>query len=292
MKYLSILFGSLFILSSCVKNNPEPVWIELNQWTLEVNPAATDDAGQLTQNLTDAWVYVDNKLIGCFELPCTIPVLVSGENIRVQIYPTIRNNGIAATKKIYPFMEPIDVNVDLTAGQTYTPEMKTRYKSNVKFPYIEDFSSPSQIKLDESDDAISTAVFELGSDDNYALNPGNDYGHIIFTSANTLYEAQSTDDLYLPDGGAEVYLEIDYRNSNSLLTGLVQYGDTYKVHPNVSLNAQDASAWKWKKIYIDLKDIASYATNVDYFKLYFKGLLDDGKSASDIYIDNIKVVHF
>lgn len=292
MKYLSILFGGLFILSSCVKNNPEPVWLELNQWTLEVNPTATDDAGELTQNLSDAWVYVDNKLIGCFELPCKIPVLVSGENIRVQIYPTIRNNGIAATKKIYPFMEPIDVTVDLTAGQTYTPNMKTMYKSNVKFPFIEDFSSPSQIKLDESDDAISTAVFELGNDDNYALNPGNDYGHIIFTSANTLYEAQSTDELYLPGSGAEVYLEIDYRNSNSLLTGLVQYGTTYKVHPNVSLNAQDVSTWKWKKIYIDLREIASYATNVDYFKLYFKGLLDDGLGASDIYIDNIKVVHF
>lgn len=292
MKYLSILFGGLFILSSCVKNNPEPVWLELNKWTLEVNPVATDDAGQLTQNLSDAWVYVDNKLIGCFELPCKIPVLVSGQNIRVQIYPTIRNNGIAATKKIYPFVEPIDVNVDLEAGQTYTPDMKTRYKSNVKFPFIEDFSSPSQIKLDESDDAISTAVFELGNDDNYALNPGNDYGHIIFTSANALYEAQSTDELYLPDGGAEVYLEIDYRNTNSLLTGLVQYGDTYKVHPNVSLNAQDPSEWKWKKIYIDMREIASYATNVDFFKLYFKGQIDDGKSASDIYIDNIKVVHF
>lgn len=291
MKYLSILFGGLFILSSCVKNNPEPVWLELNKWTLEVNPTASDDAGQLTQNLSDAWVYVDNKLIGCFELPCKIPVLTSGQNIRVQIYPAIRNNGIAATKKIYPFVEPIDVAIDLEAGQTYTPDMKTRYYNNTKF-WIEDFSSPSSIELDESDDAISTAVFELGDDDNYALNPGNDYGHIIFTTTNALYEAQSIEEFILPGSGAEVYLEIDYRNTNSLLTGLVQYGDTYKVHPNISLNGQDPSEWKWKKIYIDMKEIASYATNVDFFKLYFKGQIDEGKSASDIYIDNIKVVHF
>ena len=99
MKYISILFFGALLLSSCVKNNPEPVWLSLDKWTLEANPTQVDDAGQLTQNLSEVWVYVDNKIIGVFELPCKIPILVSG-NVNIQLYPAVRNNGIAATKKI------------------------------------------------------------------------------------------------------------------------------------------------------------------------------------------------
>ena len=104
MRYILLLFPVLLILSSCVKNNPQPVWLEINERTLQSNPNATDEQGEMTHNFSDVWVYVDNKVIGVFELPCKIPVLVSGA-AKVQLYPTVRNNGIASTKKLYPFVE-------------------------------------------------------------------------------------------------------------------------------------------------------------------------------------------
>jgi hypothetical protein len=289
MKYISILFFGALLLSSCVRNNPKPVWLSLDKWVLEANPTQVDDAGQLTQNLSDVWVYVDNKIIGVFELPCKIPVLVSG-NVKIQLYPAVRNNGIAATKKIYPFVEPIELQMDLAEGETYTIPMKTRYYNNVKF-WIEDFESPSQVQLET--DPTSTATLTLNDDPAIALNSGNSYGWVHFTSSDSLWLAYTTENQVLPQSGAEVYLEIDYRNSNSLLTGVLGISSNdIKQNPNILLNAQDASSNVWKKIYIDLKEIVSNSSSAEYFKQYFRAVIEDGSSQSDIYIDNIKVVHF
>lgn len=289
MKYISILFFGALLLSSCVKNNPEPVWLSLDKWVLEANPTQVNDAGQLTQNLSEVWVYVDNKIIGVFELPCKIPVLVSG-NVKIQLYPAVRNNGIAATKKIYPFVEPIELQMDLTAGETYTIPMVTRYYNNVKF-WIEDFESPSQVKLET--DPTSTTTLTLDDDPAIALPGGGSYGQVHFTASDSLWLAYTTENQVLPQSGAEVYLEIDYRNSNGLLSGVLGISSSeIKQNPNILLNAQDPSSMVWKKIYIDLKEIVSNSTSAEYFKQYFRALIDEGSSQSDIYIDNIKVVHF
>jgi hypothetical protein len=289
MKYISILFFGALLLSSCVKNNPEPVWLSLDKWVLEANPTQVNDAGQLTQNLSEVWVYVDNKIIGVFELPCKIPVLVSG-NVKIQLYPAVRNNGIAATKKIYPFVEPIELQMDLTAGETYTIPMVTRYYNNVKF-WIEDFESPSQVKLET--DPTSTTSLTLDDDPAIALPGGGSYGQVHFTASDSLWLAYTTENQVLPQSGAEVYLEIDYRNSNGLLSGVLGISSSeIKQNPNILLNAQDPSSMVWKKIYIDLKEIVSNSTSAEYFKQYFRALIDEGSSQSDIYIDNIKVVHF
>jgi hypothetical protein len=63
MAYRYLLFLGL-LLSACVKNNPDPAWLEVSEWTLEANPALNGEEGQLTHKITDAWVYVDEQLIG------------------------------------------------------------------------------------------------------------------------------------------------------------------------------------------------------------------------------------
>ena len=49
---------------------------------------------------------------------------------------------------------------------------------------------------------------------------------------------------------------------------------------------------KWKKIYIDIKELIGYAPNGSNFLQSFIATLDEGKTASEIRIDNIKVVYF
>jgi len=290
MKHVALLFCCAILLSACVRNNPKPIWLSIDNWVLEANPQAIDDAGQLSQNLSEVWVYVDNKVIGVFELPCKIPVLASGSGIKVQLFPAIRNNGISATKKIYPFLEPVVMNMDLVEGETYEITPVTRYYSTVKF-WIEDFGSPSQVKIDT--DNLSNASLVLDNDPMIAMSVGNDYGHIHLTASDSLWIGYTNENTVLPKSGSEVYMEIDYRNSNSVLTGVIAVSSSgIKDNPNISLNAQDASSMKWKKIYIDLKEIVSFSTSAEYFKQYFRALLDEGNSQGDIYIDNIKLVHF
>ena len=55
-------------------------------------------------NITDAWVTMDGINLGVFELPAQIPILDEGEH-NFRISPGIKENGMSATRMIYPFYE-------------------------------------------------------------------------------------------------------------------------------------------------------------------------------------------
>lgn len=288
MRYLLVIISISLLLTNCVKNNPQPVWLVINEWTLQTNLNANDEQGEMTHNFSDVWVYVDNKVIGVFELPCKIPVLVSG-SAKVQLYPAVRNNGIASTKKLYPFVEPFVVNSEnFIPGQTYTYNPTTRYLSNCNF-WIEDFDAGS-VKI-QTDNNFSNASLQI--ENNSTISLTGDYGHVALSQTDSLWIGITTDALTLPKG-KEVYLEIDYRNTNALLTGVRAFNISGGTTDNdfVSVNAQKEADLKWKKIYIDLKEIVSYSQTAATFKQYFKTLLPKDVAFADIYIDNIKIIHF
>jgi hypothetical protein len=286
MKYIYFFIFLTFGLSGCVKNNSLPVWIEITSWDLIPNTGSPTPQGVLTQNITDVWVYIDSKIVGVFQVPCKVPVLVSG-NCKITLYPTIRNNGISATKKIYPFLSSFETTMDLVPGGTYTINPTTYYYSTTKF-WIEDFEG-STIKLID-DQSVSNATMIPETNGN--IGSWGRYGHIALTSSDSLWVGITPDSMSLPKSGAEVYLEIDYMNTNSVLTGVLSYPNGAKQdNPNISMNRQTSDI-KWKKIYIDLKDIVSNSPNSYYFRQYIRALLDPGLSQSDVYIDNIKIVHF
>ena len=80
---LKIFFFLLFfttLLFSCNKFDGDqtiPAYIHIEKITLADNPIISE--GSLSNRITDAWVYVDDELIGAFELPATFPVLKKGE---------------------------------------------------------------------------------------------------------------------------------------------------------------------------------------------------------------------
>lgn len=285
MKQILYVFLGMMVLSSCVKNNPDPSWLEVTKWTLEVNGNSQYPTGEMTHNFTDAWVYVDDELIGVFEVPFKIPLLKSG-NVNVKIYPAIRNNGISATKKMYPFVEHFEVNSTLVQNETLTLNPITRYKDAVYF-WIEDFEAAA-IKI--QDDPNSQAHLFTGNNPEI-LEWGNFYGKVDLNSSDTTWVAY-TDDMNLPRG-QEVYLEIDYHSTNDLITGVLAIAPSSTINnQNIQMNAQDPSSAVWKKIYIDLKEIVSNSDASAYFKQTFQAVLDEGDSSGEIIIDNIKVVHF
>lgn len=290
MKHLVLLFCCGLLFSACVKNNPDPVWLTINEWTLNSNGNNLEEPLMLTDNLSEVWLYVDNKLVGVFELPCTVPVLASGDNVKIQMLPAIRNNGIAATKKAYPFLKPYEVTMSLTPGESRTFNPTTQYFDNVHF-ITEDFT---QAQFDFTTDPLSTASITREANSNISMTPGNPYGRIHLTTSDSLWIGYSSEDQDLPGGGTEVYLEIDYMNTNSLLTGVLGIAADGAVaqNPNISLNPQSAASMRWKKIYIDLKEIVSNSTSAVAFRQYLRAKLDDGLSEGDVYIDNIHVVYF
>lgn len=287
MKYLNtiILFSTL-LLSSCVKNNPDPSWLEISEWTLTENQNVEE--GELSHNFSDVYVYIDDKIVGIFEVPVKLPFLLEG-NHKVTLYPVMRNNGISGTKKIYPFCKPMILNLNLEKNKSILINPTTSYFDNSTF-WIEDFEN-STFKIDDSN-PNSTGDLSKKNDPNI-LKFGNFYGDITLTSVDSVWFGKTTPALELPKGAAEIYLEIDYMNTNTLLTGVYALSSASIIdNPHIQLNAQDASDLKWKKIYIELKEIVSASTAATSFEQYFKAILEPGLAESHIYIDNIKIVHF
>ncbi len=286
MKQLLYLLFVGVLASSCIKNNPDPSWLEVTKWTLVANPNSENQTGELTQNFSEAWVYIDDKIAGVFEVPFKIPILQSG-NVNIKIYPAIKNNGIAATKKIYPFVEVFEVNTTLVQNQTLTLNPITRYVSVTKF-WIEDFEDPA-VKI--ITDPNSQAGLSQGSDP-LILEYGNNYGEVNLNSTDSTWVAFTEQLPYIPRG-KEVYLEIDYYNTNALITGLIAISPSSVINnQNVQLNPQNPTSVKWKKIYIDLKEVVSNSSAQADFRVSLQAQIDAGDSEGKIVIDNIKVVHF
>ena len=276
------------IISGCIKNNPDPSWIQINKWTLQSNTDLSGAEGELTENISEAWVYVDDKVIGVFQVPCKIPVLKSGMS-NIKIYPTIKNNGISATKKIYPFMEVYEVNQELVQNQTLVLNPTTKYKSITNFK-VYDFELTNMYL--ENDPNTSLAHIQY---DNTNLQPfnGNFYGKVLLNQTDSSWVAYTTEQLSFTKG-REVYLELDYYNTNTLVTGLIFVNpDATKTNNiNIQLNSQDESSVKWKKIYIDLKELIGNAPNGCNYLQSFQANLNSGKTSSEIRLDNIKLVYF
>jgi hypothetical protein len=286
----SLFFIPILLLLGCVKNNPDPSWLEVTEWTLLSNTGLSGAEGELTHNFSDAWVYIDDEVIGVFEVPFKIPILRSGP-CNIKIYPTIRNNGIAATKKIYPFMEVFEVNTELIKNQTITLNPVTKYNSMSQFS-IEDFEDPLNLNImvDQNTSAIkSTPTSNI---DLQSFN-GNFYGLIQLNTLDSTWIASTQNQLNISKG-RDAYLEIDYYNTNSLTTGLiyVKPDNSTQNNPNIRLQTQDPSSIRWKKIYIDLKELIGYSPNGSNYLQSFIASLDEGKNEGEIRLDNIKVVYF
>ena len=96
LQLILIISVSVLLANSGVKNNPDPSWIYIDTWVLQANQ--TNLEGELTHNITDAFILIDDKVIGYFELPIKIPLLQNGSK-KITLYPAIHNNGISSTKK-------------------------------------------------------------------------------------------------------------------------------------------------------------------------------------------------
>jgi hypothetical protein len=282
---VGILFAS-FLLSGCIKNNPDPAWIEVNKWTLLANADLENVEGALSHNFSDAWVYVNDKVIGVFEVPFKIPVLQSG-TCNIKLYPTIRVNGTASTKKIYPFVDKFEITAELVQNKTLTINPITKYNSYTQF-WIEDFEDAS-IKINTDPTSVDAMI--VGTDP--LIMKWNRYGVVTLDAVESNWSAYTTEELALPKG-QEVYLEIDYYNTNAVITGVIALSSSAAPKNNeyIRLNTQDPSKVKWKKMYIDLSEIVSYSSGANSFLMSFQAKLDEGDSDGIIVLDNIKVVHF
>jgi hypothetical protein len=281
--FFCVSFLLLLLASSCEKFSGDqtiPAYLSVDSIYLTTSYEAQ---GTNSHKITDAWVEIDDELIGAFELPARFPVLKSGKH-NVKIYPGIKKNGISTTRCNYSFYSPNSRDVTLTPDSTTKiGVLKTTYQSTTLFPWKEDFDQAGLLLDTVNGSSAYIQRTETGSSLTFE---GNHSGLIALDSLHDYFEAQSHDKYSIPN--APVFLEMNFNTSNTLVIGVISYGSAslYET-PIMTLNTTGGA---WKKIYIDLTTTLNAYTAMSAFRVYIRALKNGGLEQSAIYLDNLKLV--
>jgi len=248
------------------------------------------EQGTASHRITDAWIYVDETLIGAFELPATVPILMEGLQ-KVTIRPGIKLNGISNTRAIYPYFTPIIKDIALVRDSVIQlTDTLTSYRQGVSFPWLESFEL-SGMTLDTT--AKSTVRLQRTNDPatrfTLAGEPGEYSGFVHLPADTSVFEAVTNESYDFPAAGSEVFLEMNYKTDNALVVGVFYLSSGMQVQrPLLILNKSE----NWNKVYVNLT-VPKYDTpNATDFRIFFGAQTDEGSEQAGIYLDNLKLIHF
>ena len=269
--FLVILVISIF---SCSKENDSiPAYVEINTVNLLTDP----NFGESTENISDIWFYVDDILQGVYEIPVQFPILEQGtKNIRIRA--GVKANGISSTRIQYPFYSSYIDTIELNEDESINISPEFTY-NNAYQAIIEDFESSGTI----IDSTLNSEIdFSIITEDQL-----NYYAYAKIDTPNINFEV-STQDLILPQQGAPVYLEIDYKCSTEFLVG---------VYVNYSQNVEKkdliwvTSKQEWNKIYINLTQTISESIGAVSFKVFVNMRRMGDSNSEEISFDNVKILY-
>ncbi len=293
---ITFLFVSLFTASGCYKfegNQTIPAYITIKGISLTTSYL---EEGTNSSDVTDAWVYVDDVLLGVYEfsesdtLGVLFPVLAEGKH-KLEIRPGIKINGISSTRVPYPFYKPIIISeFDFIPGTVQElGELYTNYYTGLIFPWMEDFEQP-EISIEETSwsDTIMMRTNPANNPDAF-ITPNSRYSGVMnLSTEKEQYAGTSYNSFEVQTPGTIIVLEMNFKSNNYLSVGLL-VRDAYEVIPIdlIILNHSD----EWKKIYINLgANLSLHPLAIDY-KIIFKTGIESGSTEAKVFIDNIKIVH-
>lgn len=239
--------------------------------------------GTASHKITDAWVYVDDELLGAFELPARLPVLKSGKH-SVKVWPGIKKNGIATTRISYEFYKPVEKTLSLAPdSSTALGVLKSTYQTTAAFTWREDFEDVS-VSLDTT--TRSQAAIQKTSASSPLTFEGSHSGMVVLDTADNFFECQTHSEYIIPY--APVFLEMNFNTTNTLVVGVFVYGGAliYQT-PIITLNPTGGD---WKKIYIDLTNTLNAYPSVTLYRVYMSAWKDSGADQTVILFDNFKTV--
>ena len=282
-RFLSILIisCSILVFQACKKNKEAiPAYIHIDKISLKITNSAQ---GSGSEKISDAWVYIDEKLIGCFELPITFPVLYEGKH-QIKVKAGIKVNGIAASRAPYAFYSEYAAQIDLKPTEILNLEPVVTYTSFSRFAFMENFDGVGIILNATS---LTADTMKQTFDKNLVFE-GRGSGIAHLNSKKSSFQCVSNTAYVLPGAGAPVYLEFDYKCNQTFTVGIYAYTNTGLVTiPILGLNPTDA----WNKMYAYLTPGLSGITGVKDYVIYFAMFNNEGREDIELLLDNIKLVY-
>lgn len=281
---LLLVFG--LFLPSCEMINPEeenPAYLRIDSIGLTTY---YDSSGTSSHRISDAWVYMNDDLIGAFELPAVVPVLGTGVQ-KISVRAGIMDNGIVsppdARRVAYQFYQPYQINMDLVKDRVIPVQPVVRYYPSppVLFPWMEDFEKPGMTFLKSG--ASDTSMIH----DNSQAFEGSKCGLIYLDASRDFFEATSTGKFTL-SAGRTAYLELNYKSNNSFVIGIIAHKPSQSVQQQAWI--ANPTSGVWKKNYINLSNIVNQHADAINFNIFIGVIKDENVSVAEIRVDNIKLV--
>ena len=253
------------------------------------------DQEQLTaltrHKFTHVNVYVNNKNLGCWELPCKVPVLdvSSTDSCTLILIPAFPMSGMANTIAGYPFLNITRQRVLLQKDRVYEVAQnrpKFVYSEYVLFPYFETFANSTSFTPVPSPTQTDLTFLPVAYED-------KNVGEIVLNDAAGLhFDVQSTA-FPVPVGSYRVVLEIRYKTEGKMDIS-AKMASAYYPNRWYSVGGINASPNEWKTIHFDLTNTinSNYGSsgNSTDLTLMLAGVGKEGEE-THFYIDDIKVLY-
>lgn len=284
-----LLFSPLLFLgSSCSKKNdadgiPSYLKIDKIELTTEFSTQGTKD-----HNIVDAWVFLNDNNIGCYELPATIPILAAGVS-DIKIWPGVKNNGMINSRIRFPYYTKFAATPNLERGEVVELNPSVIYEAESDF-WLEDFEDAG-IKFEHT----SGTQGNLASVSEEALVfEGYNSLHLALGENELELQCEMIDLIELPRLGARIFVEMNYKADNTFALGVIARTVTQiSKDPVIVLNptVRDETGPIWNKIYVEVTELVSSQTKALDYGIFFIVNKDAENTVANIYLDNIKIVY-
>lgn len=295
---LLFAFFTAHLFSSCEVINPSeeiPCYLRIDSFlfvdTINGTPYILK---RNTQKITDAWVFVDGKLVGIYDYPTVFPLLISEGAHKVRVYAGVLKNGDSNDREIYPFFTAYNQTINFKKGETDTILPQYSYdKIAIKYPpewgddKAEGFEGAGTIfKIaagSAADTIFKTSVDSLVLDGNYSAE-------IMLNKTDSNLNMETAKAYSLPTNRRPVYIEISYRTQTTLRVGFYGIDNASGLVTNVPFINLNPSNGEWRKVYLNIASEVSSFTNTK-FKVYFKADHNRSLTQSQILLDNIQLIY-
>lgn len=275
------------MLTACDIINPEeqiPAYLHIEPFELNAN--ATQGSGH--SKITDVWLSVDGEFLGSYSLPADIPLLKEG-NVEIELQAGIKDNGISALPEIYPFYTSYLTQVQLTPAQSVEVRPTVTYIDDINFAMLEDFEQAPHFFTQDIDGNLGTEI----TASNEEVFEGASSGRITLTASNTIIEVATDVTRAFKEvdkDGIYVYLELNYKTDVPIAFGLIGNFDGNQA-PEILYEPILFPKQEWNKIYLNLSTVV-FNLNAEAYQIAILAQLPDDKEEANIWLDNVKLIHF